>query len=144
MIRQFLAIGAVCFLLATGATAAERLMVNADMANIRSGPGTQYEILWKVEKYHPIEVIKKKGEWYYFQDYEGDKGWMFEKLVSREPAIIIKKDMCNVRSGPGTTFSIQFNVEKGVPFKVLERKGEWIHVQHTDGEKGWVHDTLVW
>ncbi len=127
-----------------GTAMAERLSVNVSLANIRSGPGTQYKTLWKVEKYHPIEVIKKSGTWYYFRDFEGDKGWIFQDLVSNVPSIIVIKNKCNVRSGPGTNLNIVFTVEKGVPLKVIKRKGEWIHIQHADGDKGWIHKTLVW
>jgi DNA-binding transcriptional ArsR family regulator len=28
---------------------------------------------------------------------------------------------------------------------VLDRRdGRWIQVEHADGDKGWLHDTLVW
>ncbi|MGB5421183.1 MAG: SH3 domain-containing protein, partial [Desulfobacterales bacterium] len=28
--------------------------------------------------------------------------------------------------------------------KVLEQKGNWIHILHADGDQGWIHDSLVW
>lgn len=126
---------------------AERLSVSVSVANIRSGPGSsEYEILWKAEKYYPIEVFEKKGSWYHFEDFEGDKGWIHKSLVRDMPSVITKKEKCNVRSGPGTgpRHKILFTLEKGVPFKVLKREGKWIHIQHSDGDKGWIHNTLVW
>jgi SH3-like domain-containing protein len=27
---------------------------------------------------------------------------------------------------------------------VLKREGRWIQVEHADGDKGWLHDSLVW
>ena len=48
---------------------AERVSVSVPVANIRSGPGTNYDILWEIEKYHPLNVIKKSGVWHYFQDF---------------------------------------------------------------------------
>jgi len=27
---------------------------------------------------------------------------------------------------------------------VLTRKGNWIQVRHADGDKGWIHKSLVW
>ncbi|MGD8882880.1 MAG: SH3 domain-containing protein, partial [Desulfobacterales bacterium] len=35
-------------------------------------------------------------------------------------------------------------VEKGIPFKVLKRENNWIHIEHADGDKGWIHKSLVW
>ena len=88
--------------------------------------------------------MKKLGSWYYFKDFEGDKGWISEKIVARFPSVIVIKDKCNVRSGPGARFDVLFAVDKGVPFKELERKGDWVHIRHSDGDKGWIHRKLVW
>ena len=123
---------------------AERLTATSSIVNIRSGPGTKYDILWKIGKYHPILVLKKSGSWYRFRDFEGDKGWIHKSLVRNIPSVITNKENCNVRSGPGTKYKILFATEKGVPFKTLKRKGNWIHVQHADGDKGWIHKSLVW
>ncbi|MDM8524046.1 SH3 domain-containing protein [Desulfococcaceae bacterium HSG8] len=123
---------------------AQRMTVDVSMANIRSGPGTHYKPLWKVEKYHPIQVVEKSGAWYRFRDYEGDEGWIFKDLVRSFSSVIVKKNKCNVRSGPSTDKNIVFTVEKGVPFKVIKRKNDWIYVRHADGDEGWIHKALVW
>ena len=123
---------------------AERLTVAVSIANIRSGPGSMYDILWKVEKYHPIFVLKKSGKWYHFRDFERDKGWIHKSLVRKIPSVITNKENCNVRSGPGTKFKVLFANEKGIPFKILKLKGNWINIQHADGDKGWIHKSLVW
>jgi len=126
------------------AFASERLTVSVSDANIRSGPGSNYDIIWKVNKYYPIKVIKKVGSWIRFVDFEGDEGWIYSSLVHKIPAVITIKENCNIRSGPGTNYGIAFQAEKGVAFKILNRKGNWIHVQHADGDKGWINKTLVW
>jgi SH3-like domain-containing protein len=131
-------------LLSAGVASAERLAVSAPVANIRSGPGTSHTVLWKVEKYFPLRVIEKSGEWYHFEDFEGDKGWVHQSLVSKISAVVTKNDACNIRSGPGTGNKIIFTVEKGIPFKVLKREGSWIHIEHADGDKGWIHKSLIW
>jgi len=123
---------------------AERLAVSVSIANIRSGPGKNYDTLWAVEKYHPLNVFQKSGQWYHFRDFEGDKGWIHKTLLGKFPSVITKKENCNIRSGPSPRFEVLFEVEKGIPFKVLKRKGSWIHIQHADGDKGWIHESLVW
>lgn len=123
---------------------AERLAISADVANIRAGPGTGYDVLWKVEKYHPIIVLDKSDSWYLFQDFEGDKGWVHQSLTGKIDAIITKSEISNIRSGPGSSFNVLFKVEKGIPFKVLNRKDNWIQIQHADGDMGWIHSSLVW
>ena len=138
------AISIALLILFSSVALAERLSVAASIANIRSGPGTRYDVLWKVEKYHPILVLKKSDNWYHFRDFEEDKGWIHKSLVLKIPSVITNKEKCSVRSGPGTKFKILFTTEKGIPFKTLNRKGNWINVQHADGDKGWIHESLVW
>jgi SH3-like domain-containing protein len=135
------------FFLAAGvaaAEAAERLAVSVNEANIRSGPGPGYDILWKIEKYHPLEITETSGVWLQFRDYEGDSGWIHKSLVDRTPAVITKQNGCQLRAGPGTEQPVLIKIDKGIPFKVLKREGRWINVQHADGDVGWIHDSLVW
>ncbi len=123
---------------------AERLTVAVDVANIRSGPGTKYDILWKIGKYHPLNILEKSGSWYHFKDFEGDEGWVHRSLIQKIPAVITRINECNIRSGPSTSYKILFEVEKGIPFKILKRKINWIRIEHSDGDKGWIHKSLVW
>jgi SH3-like domain-containing protein len=127
-----------------GDALAERLTVKTSVANIRSGPGTEHDILWKVEQYHPLFIIGTSGSWYKFRDFEGDEGWIHQSLMDNIPSVVTIKKNCNVRSGPGTAFEIVFTVGKGIPFKVNKRKGNWIHIRHADGDRGWIYKTLVW
>lgn len=135
-----------CLLVLAGAdiVRAERLSVKADIANIRSGPNTTEAVIWQVEKFHPLKVIQKQGNWYLFKDFEGDRGWIHNSLLADIDTVIVKNENCNVRSGPGTDKDIRFTVDKGVPFKLLGDKGDWLHVIHADGDQGWIHRSLVW
>ncbi|PIP41224.1 MAG: hypothetical protein COX19_04100 [Desulfobacterales bacterium CG23_combo_of_CG06-09_8_20_14_all_51_8] len=144
---SFISVLLLMVLAATDADA-ERLAVNSSVANVRSGPGTNYEVLWQVEKYTPLQVVDKDktGDWYYIKDYEGTIGWINRDILDNTDTVITKPldERCNIRSGPDTKGDVVFKAVKGVPFKVLERKGDWLHVEHADGEGGWVHKTLVW
>lgn len=141
-IRLVIVIG-LC-MLCTAPALAERLTVGSEIANIRSGPGTKYDILWNVEKNHPLFILEKSGNWYRFRDFEGDEGWIHNSLLQDIPAVITIKDKCNVRSGPGTNNDVLFAVEKGIPFRVLNKQGNWIQIEHSDGDQGWIHKSLVW
>jgi SH3-like domain-containing protein len=133
------------FFLTPGVVGAEeRLSVISSIANMRSGPGTEDTVLWQVEQYHPVIVVEKKGNWYKVKDYENDTAWLHNSLLGKVDSVITVKDKSNVRSKPDAKSSIMFTVDKGVPFKVLERKGPWIKIQHADGDVGWIHNTLVW
>ena len=138
------ALFSVLFALLTTQAMAAQLAVKVDRANIRSGPGTDHEILWSVGKYYPLDVIKKSGNWYKTRDFENDVGWIFHTLTKKIPTIIVKVPLVNIRKGPGTSFRVFFQAEKGVSFKLLDEKAKWFKVKHTDGEIGWIHKSMVW
>ena len=148
---KFYGTGSACFvflltifLISTSAYAGQRLSINSKLANIRSGPGSNYEVLWQVEKYYPVIIINKKGNWYHFKDFENDTGWVHKSLVGKVKSVISIKKKCNVRSGPSSKNKVVFTVEKGVPFKLLGKKGNWLNVEYMDGDRGWIYKTLVW
>jgi SH3-like domain-containing protein len=122
----------------------DRRCISKTIANVRSGPGTDYDIKWKVEKYYPIIILKKQGEWYQFEDFEKDKAWVNESLLTKEDSVVTIKNDCNVRSGPGTNNEIVFKAARGVPFKLLNKQESWYKVKHADGDQGWIHKALVW
>jgi SH3-like domain-containing protein len=130
--------------LCSAAQAAERMAVSVKEANVRSSPQPNSDVLWKIEKYHPVEVFETSGVWLHFKDYEGDNGWVHKSMVDKTPAVITKQNGCQLRAGPGTDQAVLVKIDKGVPFKVLKRDGRWIQVEHADGDKGWLHDSLVW
>jgi SH3-like domain-containing protein len=132
------------FALFVGTASAKRLTVSADRANVRSGPGTNQEILWSVGKYYPVDIVKSSGKWHQIRDFEGDTGWIHGSLLKNIPAVIVKGNIVNVRKGPGKEFKVLFQAEKGVSFRLLERQKAWFKVQHADGEVGWIHKSLLW
>jgi SH3-like domain-containing protein len=88
--------------------------------------------------------LKKKGSWYRFKDIDGHQGWIHNSLLDTTATVIVRVRLANLRSGPGTENAIIFEAEKGTPFKILERKKNWLKVQHADGDSGWIFKTLIW
>ena len=142
--KKILVFTLLVFVLGVGTASAERLSVAFDKANVRSGPGTNHEIMWSAGKYYPVDIIKKSESWYQIRDFEGDIGWIYQSLLKKIPAVIVKGTIVNIRKGPGTGFAVLFQAEKGVSFKLLDRKENWLKVEHADGEVGWLHVSLVW
>lgn len=143
-IAGFLAIIVLLGAMMGSAQASERLAVKASIANLRNGAGTKHKVLWQVEKYHPFLVISKKKDWYEVKDFEGDTAWIHKSLLGNIKTVISTKTKCNVRSKPTKDSKVVLRVERGVPFKVLKRQGNWIRIEHADGERGWIYKTLVW
>jgi SH3-like domain-containing protein len=49
----------------------------------------------------------------------------------------------NMRSGPGSSYTVMWELDKGYPLIVLKRSGKWYQVRDVDGTVGWVHGDLV-
>lgn len=59
-------------------------------ANVRSGPGTQYPILWIYKKFgYPVEIIRKYQSWYQVRDIEGEMGWVYKSLISKRRTTLV-------------------------------------------------------
>ncbi|MBN2808154.1 MAG: SH3 domain-containing protein [Deltaproteobacteria bacterium] len=132
------------FILSLPVAAAQRMAVKVDLANVRSAPDKNAEIVWQVTRYHPFQILETQGDWYKCKDFEGDSGWIYKSLLNRTTTVITIKENCNVRSGPGAKNPVIFIVDREVPLKVLKRQGRWLQIVHEDGDKGWIHASLVW
>jgi SH3-like domain-containing protein len=49
----------------------------------------------------------------------------------------------NLRSGPGTNYSIKWKYGSGLPLKVVKQQGDWIKVEDFENDNGWLHKDLV-
>lgn len=137
-------LGTLLICLAGPAVASQRMAVKADIANIRARPEIKSDTLWQVEKFYPLIIIEKRDAWYRIKDFEGDVGWIHGSLVDSTPTVIVKVNRANIRVDAGTQYDLVFDAQKGTPFKVLEKKGKWIKIQHADGDTGWIFSSLIW
>ena len=144
--RLFLGTVVALFIVSLAATglAAEYVSVKKDGVNMRSGPNTTSKVIWQVFESFPLEVIKREGKWAYVVDFEGDKGWIYETLISSKKTVIVSVETANMRSGSSTSDSIIATVKKGVVFEMLEMKGDWMKVSYKNEITGWMHNSLLW
>jgi SH3-like domain-containing protein len=128
---------------------AEALCVNVSTANIRSGPGTQYEVVWEVYRYMPFEKVGESlpRGWYAVKDVDGDVNWLSRNLVRQDVrCAVVKRVRTNVRKGPGTHYRKTFwgPAAQYSSFKVLRMKGAWVKVRSEWGEIGWIYKKNLW
>lgn len=57
--------------------------------------------------------------------------WAQELVSVRNPIV-------NLRAAPSTDAQILFRLAQGYPLQVLERRGNWLHVQDFEGDQGWI------
>jgi len=139
----------VALLLVRTTMAAEMVAIAGDDINMRSGPGTGHEIVWKLDAGFPLEVVGTKGEWLQVRDFEGSSGWIHKKTTQKNAFAIVKvnkgrDEQINVRKEPNLTADIVAKAGYGVVFKVLEKKDGWVRVEHGRDVTGWVDGRLLW
>lgn len=144
--RLFLGTVVTLFILSLAAAcfAAEYVSVKKDGVNIRSGPNTKSKVIWQVFESFPLEVIKREGKWANVVDFEGDKGWIYETLISSKKTVIVNVETANMRAGSSTDDPIIATVKKGVVFEPLEMKGDWMKLRYKNEITGWMHNSLLW
>jgi SH3-like domain-containing protein len=58
--------------------------------------------------------------------------------------VSLKSDKINVRKGPGTTFGIAWVFKRaGLPVEIIDEVDAWRQVRDSEGEKGWVLQSLL-
>ncbi|MBI3457011.1 MAG: SH3 domain-containing protein [Candidatus Rokubacteria bacterium] len=139
-----LVIGAVGLVGLAAADSATFVRVSAETANVREGPSLRHERLWEAYENDPLKVVTRSGRWLKVVDFEGYAGWIYAPLTDNQPAVIVTKGLVNVRSGPGTQHPVAFTARRGVAFRVLKEAGDWLKVEHADGDQGWIYRPLVW
>ena len=136
-------------ILTTPSFALSMKSVDSDTVNLRSGPGTNYDIKWEYGKGFPLIVLQNKGDWVKVKDFENDTGWIYKNLLSNKGHMIIKvfkgkNKKVNIRSGPGTRYGVVGKAYYGVVFETLEQKDGWARVRHESGLIGWIKRSLLW
>lgn len=57
--------------------------------------------------------------------------------------VAVKGENVNLRSGPGTAYSVKWEYGAGFPLEVIKEKGDWLLVTDFENDEGWIHKSLV-
>ena len=129
----------------TQANAVNYVSVNTDNVNVRTGPGTSYQVTMELFKGYPLKVISTQADWLKVTDFENDNGWIHQSLVvSGNTVIVSGSNSVNMRTEPSTKSAVIANVDRGVVLTKLESKGKWLKVKHASGVIGWMYKPLLW
>lgn len=119
--------------------------IDADIANLRVGPGDSFRIDWVYKRPHlPVRVLRREGPWRLVEDPDGTKGWMRDLLLSRKRAGRVKGEGLVEMHPEGSSASpVLWRVEPGVVGMLGECKDGWCAFD-TDGHKGFVREEQLW
>ncbi len=57
--------------------------------------------------------------------------------------VSVAGDNVNLRSGPGTKYSIKWKYGSGFPLQVLQEQGDWVQVEDFEKDSGWLSKKLT-
>lgn len=60
-----------------------------------------------------------------------------------EGNVQITGENINIRTGPGLSYDVMMQVQKGKTFSIIKEEGDWYQIQLDGGKKGWVANWLV-
>ena len=102
------------------------------------------QVILVVPRHYPLKVVQEDGKYYKVSDYIGREGWVDKTAIGAGRTVVVKVGRGNIRTGPGTEHDLLFKANRGVAFKVLERKDEWLKIEHESKRVGWISRSLVW
>jgi uncharacterized protein YgiM (DUF1202 family) len=142
--RKFLA--ALALTLAAGAASAETRVVDTPRdgsLNLRTGPGTDFAIIVRMDHGDRVAVLERQGSWARVRHEDGFNGWASLNFLrpagaAGTLAVVPTNDgALNLRTGPGTEFDVIRRLSTGERVRVLETVGNWHRVRHPSGDEGW-------
>ncbi|NLO07810.1 MAG: SH3 domain-containing protein [candidate division WS1 bacterium] len=137
--------------------------------NVRSGPGTERDLIGSLSKGTKVHVTAFSNNWCWAKLPDGRWGWIAEWLLqfsadkgrnlaeqaglssgssssssssSSNPPAWISADTVNVRSGPGTHYDSRGKLNRGDKVFIVEKRSGWSKCR-TPGGFGWIRDDLL-
>jgi uncharacterized protein YraI len=119
--------------------------------NIRSGPGTKYDVVTTIPKGIKVNVVGREGNWLKVESKQGNKpGYISEKYArpletqqvaqskTATPSVAgayrTLRDV-ELRDGPGTKFKVVTTLPAGIKINVVRAEGDWLRVESKKGGK---------
>jgi len=111
--------------------------IDSSHLNVRSGPGTSFDVVGKLKDGDSVQVTGKQGSWV---KLSGER-WVHGKYVKFQESRrgFVTTDRLAVRSGPGTNFEKLKRLTKGDVVNILDSDGVWLMV----GNGEWAHGNYV-
>ena len=116
------------------ADSVEYRVVTGDYVNFRKGPSTDYASLGKLNKGYKVEYISETNSWSKVK-YNGQTGYVYSKYVAQTSTTSntqVKYVNCtslNVRSGPGTSYSIIKSISTNTKVEVISTNNGWSKIK---------------
>lgn len=119
-------------------------IVSGGVVNLRSGPGTQYELVGTLSKDTRVEVIQSRNGWQQIQ-YGDVQGWITGEYltVTQSPKLQVTGDMVNLRSGPGANYPKVGQAKKGEILTLVDTCDQWYQIRTAAGLQAYISANYI-
>jgi SH3-like domain-containing protein len=118
--------------------------LRSDAVNLRVGPGENYPIEWVFKRRDmPVEIVEQFQNWRRVQDWQGDKGWVLDRMISPRRQVIIEGATRGLHEKADPASPLIARAEPGVIARLIDLQGPWCHIQ-AGAYGGWVRRDEVW
>ena len=125
--------------------------VDAVTLNLRQGPGLNHAVIGSLKKGELVEglAVSADNQWAQVRKSAGVTGWAsltyLTKISAPPPPsptdveMIVTTDTLNIRSGPGTGYSIIGQVHRGEAVTYLNASPawDWVNIKTKENQTGW-------
>ena len=130
---------------AFGVACAQTLVsVKAGAANLRTAPGRGGQVLWRLDRGYPLEVLERRGGWLKVRDFEGEQGWIAAGVTGPTRHHVVRSRTAKLRAGPGDGYPIVGSAVYGQVFTTEFRGENWVRVRIAPRQPAWIARDLVW
>lgn len=143
---SLIALGLTTSLVASPAQAEtlEFVSVKGANAKVREQPSTTATTLWELIDGYPLQVVQRKEGWLQVKDFEATLGWIYAQRTTKTPHMVVTSRVANLRAGPTQQHKVVSKLEGQEVVKTLKNSNEWVQVERSNGQQGWVASNLVW
>ena len=111
--------------------------------NVRSGPSTSYSATASLRPGQVVVLISQSNGWYKVKLYNGTTGWVSSSYISKTDTYGESTASLNVRSGPGTNYSIKTTLKRGEIVTITKSSNSWYEIKTNSNITGWVSSKYI-
>ncbi len=117
--------------------------VNTDALNVRSEANTYSSVVGTVYSGAQVDITGRSGEFYEI-NYNGSLAYVHKDYVTMAPTVIgyVNTSLLNIRTGPGTSYSVMGQLAIGDGVDITEADGEWYQII-IGNRFGYVHSGYI-
>lgn len=111
--------------------------------NVRSGPNTTYPVKTFLRSGEVVILLSESNGWYKVKLSNGTIGWVSSSYIAKTDTYGKSVASLNVRSGPGTNYSIKTALKNGEVITITESSNSWYQIKTSYNITGWVSSKYI-